>query len=75
MKSTMKCYDGDVTVEYNDSEQTKEKLFNTMLEFFKEHDCYCSESYMQCDAPQIAVDEMMEEIIEEVFAFEAEWDD
>ena len=65
----------DYTISYKDDQETKDKIFNKLLEFCKEHECWHGETYCQCDDPQIAMNELFPEILEECFEFEVKYNE
>lgn len=65
---------GNHTISYDDSQEAKDKLYNMMLNFFKTHEVYNGESIQQCDVPQINSPELLSEIADEIFKFDAKWD-
>lgn len=65
----------DYTVEYSDSEETKQKVFDTVINFFKEHKSFCGECIAQSDAPQIASTEFLCTLADDVICFKQTFND
>lgn len=63
----------EYVVAYKDDEATKQALFDKVVAFLKEHECFSGESFMQCDEPQIESQNLMVEIIDDVLAVKATW--
>jgi hypothetical protein len=58
---------------YKDDEATKQALFDKVIGFLREHECFSGESYAQADAPQIGAMDLMVEIIDDVLEVKATW--
>ena len=54
----------DVRAEIKSDPATKEAVFQKLLAFFNEHECWSGESYYQMDGPQIASMELMGDILD-----------
>jgi len=74
MKESFRSYGEICTVEYENSLETKEALFQKMKEFFFKHHAFSGESVCQCDGPQIEAQELLSEIADEIFKFKSKWE-
>ena len=66
---------GAVTVTYEDTPEVHKAVFDHVLKWFHEHQCYNGEMIMQSDAPQLTAAEMLADLADDVIRFDAEWDD
>lgn len=64
----------DAIVTFDDSQETKEKVFQKLLEFFTKHGVYTEEALYQCDAPHNESPEMLADIASEM-KFQIKWKD
>lgn len=62
----------DYIIEYDDSPEMKEKVFNRIIQYFKKHNSWSGESVMQCDNPQMEAPEVMAEIADDIIKFKVE---
>jgi hypothetical protein len=62
-------------VTFNDNQKTKDALFEKVVAFFEEHECFCGESCQQCDDPQIHAPELLADICDDILEFKTEWKD
>ncbi len=69
----MKIETKDFTVKFNDDEETKQKVFNNLLEFYAKHEAFSGESICQSDDPQIEAPELLSEIADNIFQFKVDW--
>jgi hypothetical protein len=63
------------TVSFEDSPALRDAVFNRILSWFLEHECFSGEGVMQCDAPQLTAAPMLADIADELFRFTFEWKD
>lgn len=54
----------DYSVSYKDDPETKDKVFNALLAWYKEQEVFHGESLMQCDEPVIAAPEILCDLID-----------
>lgn len=59
----------EYTLSYDDSQDAKDKLFNTMFEWFKKHEMFSGESLAQSDETYIYAPELLGTVAEECFKF------
>lgn len=64
----------DCVVQYKDDKQTRDAVFNAVLEFFFKHKSFSGESIMQMDNPQIDAPVVLSEIADNIMGFEWEYD-
>lgn len=57
---------------YADDQATKQAIYDKLLAFFKEHECFSGESYYQSDGPQIGSQELMGDILD-LLQFRVTW--
>ena len=60
----------DWFVEYQDSHEIRDQVFNKLIGWFTEHQSFCGESIMQSDDPQIYAPVVLSEIADEIIKFE-----
>ena len=65
----------DFNLKFNDSHNTKEKLFKLMLEWFVKMEAFSGETIMQSDEPRIEAAPFLSEIADDVFEFEVTYPD
>ena len=71
----MIIFDGDAKVTYSASPETKELLFNKMLDFFKTTGTFSGESICQSDRAIIAASELLSDIADEIFKFDVKYNE
>lgn len=72
MRTTVKL--SDATVSFEDDPATHKMVYDTVLKFFKKHECFSGESVFQTDGPQVEGPELLAELTDKVFKFDVEWD-
>lgn len=65
----------DYTVEFDDSKESKELIFNTLLEWFKKQEHFTGESLAQSDSTYTEAPDLLSKIAEHCFKFKVEWKD
>lgn len=65
----------DLFVSYEDTLEMRDEVFNRVLNFYVEHQCFFGEVLMQADNPQIEAPNFLAEMLDEVFMFEVEYKD
>jgi len=73
MKRTFDVYDGEATVSIEDTQELRDKVFKTVLNFFVAHECFHSEGIYQSDIPQIEAPGLLANLAGKVFKFNIEW--
>ncbi len=68
----MKIETENYIAEFNDSQEIKEKVFQKVLEYFKEHEAFSGESILQSDNPIIEAPHVMAEIADDIIKFKYE---
>lgn len=71
----MKEENDEYTLEYDDSQEAKERVFNILLKWFKKVDHFSGDSLGQSDDTYIEAPELLAEIAEEGFKFGQTWAD
>ncbi len=66
---------GAHTITFEDSIETKEEVFQCLLNWYTVHGCYDGESIWQNDAPQEKAPEVLTDIAEKLFKFQVVYDD
>ena len=56
-------------------ENSKDELFEKVLAWYLEHECFNAESIYQCDAPQLTAPELLADIAEDILKFKVQWKD
>jgi len=56
----------DTIVEYEDSEEIRNIVFDKVIDFFKEYNCFSGEIICQSDDPQIYASELLSDIADNV---------
>lgn len=75
MSNVITIYGGDAKVTYSDTTETKELLFQKLLEFFKTTETFSGESVCQSDRAIIAAPELLSDIADEIFKFDIKYTD
>lgn len=63
----------DFTVEYDDSQETKDKAFDKLMEYYIKHEAFDGETIMQSDQCIIEAPEILYEIAENIIGFKINW--
>ena len=58
----------DMMISIKDDNDTKQMVYDRIVEFFLEHDTYSGESMCQCDGPIIAAPDMLGDIADILFS-------
>lgn len=61
----------DYELTFDDSQECKDKCYELLLAFFKEHEAFSGECICQNDSPQIEAPNLLSEIAEKAFKFDA----
>lgn len=61
------------TVTYNDGPETKEAVFNAVMDYFKTHQTFCGESLQQMDSPIEDAPNVLSDIADNIIGFKQEW--
>ena len=62
-------YDKQCVVEWNDSPETKDAVFQHLLNWYIEHGAFSGESIMQRDDPQLDAPVILSDIADDVIKF------
>lgn len=62
----------NLKITFADDQNTKDAVFERVVKFFLDHQSFCGDSVMQCDAPQIDAPEFLADLVDEVLKFEVE---
>ena len=60
---------------YNNDQETKDMVFNRIIEWCKHYDLYHSESIMQNDNGLIKAPVLLSDIVDDIIQFEVDWED
>ena len=71
----MKRETEDHVVEYKDDQETKDKLFNKLIEYFFEYESFSGDCISQSDKPQINATELLCTIADDIISFKTEYKD
>jgi len=63
----------DFTVEYDDSHDTKCKVFDRLIEFFIKHEAFDGECICQSDGLQIDAPVLLSEMADDIIQFNVDW--
>jgi hypothetical protein len=66
----MKFETDDYIVEYDDTPELRDAVFDKVMEYFKKHDAYCGESICQMDDPMIDAPYVMADIVDNIIKFD-----
>lgn len=64
----------DYDVDYEDSDDVRNKVFDRVMQYFKEHECFDGESIMQMDDPIIDAPNVMCDLVD-IIGFKTRWHD
>lgn len=73
MKKTFEVYDGDAEMSFNDTQKLRDEVFETVLNFFLQYECFRGEGIYQSDTPQIEAPGLLADLADKVFKFKVEW--
>lgn len=59
-------------VTYEDNPEIRDKVFERVMEYFKEYNCYCGESIHQSDNPIIYAPYVLSDIADDIICFKEE---
>lgn len=59
----------DSIIQYDETPELKEKVYQAVLEYYKKHQSYAGEVIMQSDDCQIDAPSVLAEIADEIFKF------
>lgn len=62
-------------VEFDDSQKTKDKVFEAVIAFFVEHESFSGECICQSDDPQIEAAPAFGNIADDILKFNVTWKD
>ena len=65
----MKFETDDYIVEFEDSPELRDKVFEAVLSFYKKHESFCGEVIMQADDPIIEAPEVLSRIADNIIKF------
>lgn len=65
----------DATIEYEDSQEIRDRVFERVMEYFNEFQCYSGESIHQSDDPLIFAPNVMSDISDEIIKFKYIYDE
>lgn len=71
----MKLEFDDFTIEFNQTDELKEAVFERVMQYFKEHESFSGESIVQSDDPTIDAPYVMADIADRICKFKFEWND
>ncbi len=63
----------DYVIQYLDDKETKEKVFNAVIEWCKKYELFSGESIAQTDDGNIEAPILMCDIVDDIIQFETEW--
>ncbi len=63
----------NAVVQYQDDQETKEVLFQTILKWFTKHESFCGEVLVQSDFAYEELPDFMGDVAEKIFKFDLEW--
>lgn len=72
MKKEIKLEYGKV--EYEETQEVKDAVFEAVIGFFKEHEAFNGECIMQSDDPIIYAPELLSEIADNIIEFKVEYE-
>jgi hypothetical protein len=61
------------SVSYDDSQETKNAVFQAVLDWFNEHEQYSGEGIAQSDDCQINAAPLLERIADKIIKFDVKW--
>ena len=73
MKRTFEIYDGQTKVSFNDTQKLRDKVFETVLQYYFDYNKYSGEGIMQDDDAQIYAPQVLSHIADDIFKFKVEW--
>lgn len=74
-QSTYEIYRGSTTVTYNDDQETRDKVFDKIIEWLKKYNVSSGEGLCQSDDPQIEAPILMADIVDDILECKSSDDD
>lgn len=74
-KVEFEIYGSKCIVEFDDTPEMRQELFDKVLAFYFEHESFSGEGIMQSDGPLIAAPELISDIADDIFKFKTTWPD
>ena len=68
---TIKDKFGTIELTFDESKAAKDRVFAMLLAWFKKHHAYNGETICQCDDPQIDAQNILSDVAEKGFKFDA----
>ena len=68
-------FSDDMVVEFDETPELKEEVYNRVLGFFIKMEAFSGESIMQSDEPQIEAAPFLSDLADDVFKFDVDWGD
>ena len=65
----------EFTVSYDDSQETKDSVFEAVIAFYKKHESFSGEEICQCDGPVIDAHSHLANIADDIIKFDVKWND
>lgn len=65
----------DYVVEYSDDDETKQRVFDRVMAFFRKHEAFHGETICQCDRPMIDAPGVLADIADEAIGFKVTYTD
>ena len=69
----MKVEKEDFIVEYKDDDETKNKVFQKLLDWYFEMEAFSGESICQSDTPTIDAPSLLSDIADDIIQFKTTW--
>lgn len=63
------------TVIYDDTPEMHKRVFDHVMAWFHEHECYCGEDIIQMDKPQETAAPMLADLADDVIKFDVTWNE
>lgn len=63
----------DGVVEFDDTPELRDAVFEKVLKFFTDHGAFTGEAIFQSDGPQIDGPDLLSDLADDLFKFNVEW--
>ena len=74
MRTTFKAYDGNASVSFDCDDKKEMDVFNKIVKWCKDNDCYDGETFMQSDRCIIGSHDLIMGIIDNLIKFDVEFE-
>lgn len=74
-KNDIEIIKEDMIIKFDASQETKDKVFSRLIEFYLEHESFSGESIQQSDGPLIDAQYVLSDVADNIICFNVEYID